>query len=76
MGSRIECLTLDSSASPSDARECFLSDVLEIGDLPRRYFLSAVACRGILRRAKNRGKELPAMLRAALEAVVERDASM
>jgi hypothetical protein len=36
-----------------------LSDILETGDVPRRYFLSATACRGILRRAEKRGRELP-----------------
>lgn len=46
-----------------------LSDILETGDLPRRYFLSAKACRGILRRAAKRGKELPTTLRRALEQV-------
>jgi hypothetical protein len=44
-----------------------LSDVLEIGELPQRYFLSATACKGILRRAEKRGKALPPQLRQALE---------
>ena len=34
-----------------------------------KYFLSAKACRGILRRAKKRGKTLPAHLAADLESV-------
>ena len=76
MGSRTEFSTLATSECLSVAVVSTLSGILETGDLPRRYYLSARACRGILRRAKNRGKELPAMLRAALEAVVERDASM
>jgi hypothetical protein len=46
-----------------------LSDVLETGDVPQRFFLSAKACSGILRRAGKRGKELPVALRKALEAV-------
>lgn len=33
----------------------------------RKYYLSAKACQGILNRAKRRGKELPEMLRIALE---------
>jgi hypothetical protein len=37
---------------------------------PEKYFLSAKACAGILRRAEKRGKELPTMLREALEEVV------
>ena len=44
-----------------------LSGVLETGDVPERYFLSATACAGILRRAERRGKKLPAHLEAALE---------
>lgn len=48
-----------------------LSDVLEVGSVPLRYFLSARACRGILRRAANRGKDLPKTLSAALSAVAE-----
>jgi hypothetical protein len=46
-----------------------LSDVLETGPLPERYSLSPKACSGILRRAERRGKELPPMLKKALEAV-------
>jgi hypothetical protein len=46
-----------------------LSDVLETGPLPQRFYLSQKACAGILRRAEKRGKELPPMLREALEAV-------
>ena len=68
MGSPTECLTLSTSEWPSAADVCLLSDVLETGDLPRRYFLSATACRGILRRAEKRGKVLPDTLRLALEA--------
>lgn len=45
-----------------------LSDILETGALPLRYFLSSTACRGILRRAAARGKELPAVLKSALVA--------
>jgi hypothetical protein len=42
----------------SAAVACSLSDILETGDVPRRFYLSATACRGILRRAEKRGKEL------------------
>jgi hypothetical protein len=59
MGSPTECLTLSSSEWPSDAAVCSLSDTLETGDVPQRFFLSATACKGILRRAEKRGKELP-----------------
>jgi DNA (cytosine-5)-methyltransferase 1 len=45
-----------------------LSDILETGDVPQRFFLSATACKGILRRAERRGKKLPEVLRVALTA--------
>lgn len=48
---------------------CGLSDILETGDVPRRNFLTAKACLGILRRVGSRGKSLPRFLREALEAV-------
>ncbi len=52
--------------SPSVAAESRLSQILEENPHPK-YYLSAKACEGILRRAERRGKELPPMLRAALE---------
>ena len=69
MGSPIERLTLSSTEWPSDGVACSLSDILETGDLPQRYFLSAKACRGILRRSENRGKTLPLALEQALQQV-------
>jgi hypothetical protein len=48
-----------------------LSQVLENGPVPQRYFLSEKACSGILRRAEKRGKQLPEQLRAALTAVTQ-----
>jgi site-specific DNA-cytosine methylase len=33
-----ECLTLSTSEWPSDAVACSLSDILETGDVPQRYF--------------------------------------
>lgn len=69
MGGHTECLTLNTSEFHSDADVCSLSDVLEVGDVPRRFYLSATASKGILRRAEKRGKELPRQLRRALEAV-------
>src|SRR6185312_11695269 len=55
MGSPTEFLTLSTSewtALPvqfrSDDGVCSLSDILETGDVPQRYFLSAKACAGIL----------------------------
>ena len=55
-----------SSVWPSDASVCSLSEALE-PCVPRKYYLSAKACRGIIRRAETRGKPLPENLRAALE---------
>jgi hypothetical protein len=65
-----ECLTLSFSESPSSAIECFLPQVLQPPEsIPPKYFLSAKACRGILRRAAKRGKTVPEHLREALELV-------
>jgi DNA (cytosine-5)-methyltransferase 1 len=48
-----------------------LSQILETGPIPPKYFLSGKACAGILRRAERRGKELPGQLRRALKAVAD-----
>ena len=56
---------------PNDAVVCSLSQVLETGSIPQRYFLSSTACAGILRRAVKRGKTLPEQLARALLAVVD-----
>ena len=64
-----EYWTRNFSEWPKDADVSFLSDVLETRDVPPRYFLTARACAGIIRRAETRGKALPSVLRAALEAV-------
>jgi hypothetical protein len=69
MGSPTEFWTLSTSEWPNDAAVCSLSDILETGTVPQRFFLSDTACRGILRRADKRGKELPQALQAALEQV-------
>jgi hypothetical protein len=69
MGSPTECWTLSTSDWPSDGSACSLSAILETGAVPRRFYLSARACQGILRRAAKRGKSLPPSLAAALRAV-------
>ena len=69
MGSPTEFLTLNTSEWPSDAAVCSLSQTLEVGSVPQRFFLSAKACAGILRRAERRGKQLPEALRLALRQV-------
>lgn len=47
-------------------RESRLSEILQT-DASEKYYLSAKACEGILRRADKRGKELPEVLKTALE---------
>ena len=60
-----ELSTRNIGECPSVAVESTLSQILE-ADVPQKYYLSAKACAGILRRAERRGKELPPMLKAAL----------
>ena len=69
-----EFLTLNTGECPSVAVESTLSSILE-GNAPVKYYLSAKACEGILRRSKRRGKELPEMLRIALEQTIAREQS-
>ena len=57
--------TLNTGASPKDAVESSLSQILEDSP-PSRYYLSRKACKGILRRALVRGKELVLQLKTAL----------
>jgi hypothetical protein len=57
---------LNTGPSHSGAAESSLSQILEAKPHPK-YYLSPTACRGILRRARVRGKELPAVLKKALE---------
>lgn len=55
--------------SHSEEGACLLSSILQDqASVPPKYSLSPKACRGILRRAQARGKELPPILKAALEA--------
>ena len=71
MGYRGVSSTANFSESPNVAVVCTLSDILE-PRAPRRFFLSARAAAGILRRAKKRGRILPEHLRRALESVATR----
>jgi len=68
-GGPTESWTLSTLEYPSAGVASSLSDILETGDVPQRYFLSATACRGILRRAAARGRMLPPHLVEALMAV-------
>jgi hypothetical protein len=61
-----EYTMLNTGPSHKGAKESTLSQILE--DTPHhKYYLSKTACLGILRRAKKRGKELPPVLKQALE---------
>lgn len=70
-----EIITLSRGASSTprrvgeshkDGGVYLLSSILMV-NVPERYSLSQKACLGILRRAEKRGKELPEVLRRALE---------
>ena len=60
-----DVLTLNTGVSPKDVRGSSLSLILE-DNVPSKYYLTPRACLGILRRAKERGKELPPQLEMAL----------
>ncbi len=84
-GGRMSFSTLNISEFRNGAVASSLSDILESWESPLtrsqfksrksfqkyllRYYLTALACRGILRRAERRGKDLPPTLQAALESV-------
>ena len=57
---------LNTSACPKGGVESSLSQILQ-ASVPSKYYLSRTACRGILRRAKERGKPLPPQLELALK---------
>lgn len=63
---RGDALMLNTGVSPREEKESSLSQILEPSPL-RKYYLTQTACLGILRRARERGKELPPQLKAALE---------
>lgn len=61
---RGECWTLNTSEWTdtlvpfrSDDAVCSLSDILESGDIPQKYYLSRDACTGILRKSRNLGQQ-------------------
>ena len=64
--SRIEFLMHSGGAFPKEENVSTLSQILQTR-VPQRYYLSPKACLGILRRASVRGKELPPVLKTALE---------
>ena len=61
-----EYMMLNTGPSRKGASASSLSQILEAEPHPK-YYLSKTACLGILRRAKKRGKELPTVLKKALE---------
>ena len=61
-----ESSTLNTGVYPRVVRGSSLWQILEPHP-QRKYYLSRKACLGILRRARKRGKELPATLKLALE---------
>lgn len=66
-----ELSTYNIGVAPSVGKESTLSQILE-ANVPEKYYLSAKACEGILRRANKRGKQLPEMLETALKQQIER----
>ena len=59
-------LTHNTGESPREENASILSQILT-ENVPEKYSLSPKACQGILRRASERGKVLPEILRSALE---------
>ena len=64
-------MTLNFGESPNVENVSILSMILEV-DVPDKYYLSAKACWDIIRRAEERQKEIPLILKIALlERIVE-----
>ena len=68
-----EYLTLNTPEFPnfqgrsrSEGSVSSLSDILVVGNIPPKYYLTVKCAEGILRRAERRGKPLPPVLKAAL----------
>lgn len=61
------CLTAKVSESPNHVKESSLWDAIEKGSVPQKYFLSANAAQGMLRRVDRMGRNLFPHLRQALE---------
>ena len=58
--------TLNTGEFPNEENVSTLSQIL-MADVHPKYYLSPRACLGILRRASERGKQLPEVLKIALE---------
>ena len=61
-----EYTTHSFGESPREENASRLSQILQ-DSAPQKFYLSAKACAGILNRAEKRGKDLPEVLRTALE---------
>ena len=61
-----EYTMLSFGESPREGRESHLSQIL-MDSVPEKYSLSEKACLGILNRAAKKGKDLPEVLKQALE---------
>lgn len=61
---------LNTGEYPNEERESHLSQIL-MENAPEKYYLSEKACKGILRRAEARGKDLPPILKQALQMQIE-----
>ena len=70
MSGPTESWTLNGSDWPRDASVCLLSRILEMKDVPKKFYLNERACAGILRRVEKRKKKLPGQLQSALEFVM------
>lgn len=68
--------TPNISEWPNAAVVCLLSQVLEKGSIPSKYYLSPKACEGILRRAEVRGAVLPTQLVSALRSTASQIANI
>jgi len=67
-----EYTTHSFGESPSEENVSRLSQILQ-DSAHQRFYLSARACAGILNRASKRGKELPEILKTALENQMNRN---
>src|SRR5574344_503395 len=65
-----ESSMLNTGVSHKEENASSLSQILQTG-VPEKYYLSQKACLGILKRASNRGKVLPTVLKQALERQVQ-----
>ena len=65
-------LTLNIGEKPRVPNPTHLSDILE-PNVDKKYQLSSRACKGIINRADRRGKQLPEILRRALESQLGND---